>query len=174
MRRLQRRRPGPASGCWCWRRTTTWLDRCRSRHFAEYDRGFRKSRKQPPGCIDPLPRLQFVDSCGTVARKRAPRFARAQTFRLDLVFLARAPDLALLFERAQGRPPSVELWDAELGADEAPPAVQSIRERIRDEARSCGLLRPGTVAEIYQLSDGAAFLGRNRPRHLRGKAQGDS
>ena len=33
-------------------------------------------------------------------------------------------------------------------------------------------LRTGTIAEIYELSDRTAFLGRNRPRHLRRMAEG--
>src|SRR6266568_1666040 len=53
-------------------------------------------------------------------------------------------------------------------------AVQPIRGRVRHEARSCGLLRAGTVAEIYELPDRAAFFGRDRPRHLCRVAQGDT
>src|SRR5450759_2991650 len=60
------------------------------------------------------------------------------------------------------------------GENVAPDAVQFIRGRFSDEARSCSLLRAGTTAALYELSDRAAFFAPDRSRHLRRMAEGYS
>ncbi len=60
-------------------------------------------------------------------------------------------------------------------ATEAPVDSSSIHSgTVRNEARSRGLLWTGKVTEIYELSHRTAFLGRDRSRHLRRMAEGDS
>ena len=44
-----------------------------------------------------------------------------------------------------------------------PIAASFIGRTVRDEAGSCGVLRAGAIAEIYELSDRAAFFGRIGP-----------
>src|SRR6266480_5515502 len=63
-----------------------------------------------------------------------------------------------VFERAQGGARSTQLWSVGRGAADAPTAFNSCGRPIRNEARSCGLLRSGATAEIYELSDCAALF----------------
>lgn len=76
-----------------------------------------------------------------------------------------------LFARAQIRFLSDRLIDLESQRSRLT-AAHSFADGCENEARSCLLLRTRTIAEIYELSDRSAFLGRNRPRHLRRMAEG--
>jgi hypothetical protein len=76
-----------------------------------------------------------------------------------------------LFARAQIRFLSDRLIDLESQRSRLT-AAHSFADGCENEARSCLLLRTRTIAEIYELSDRTAFLGRNRPRHLRRMAEG--
>src|SRR5438876_10325444 len=79
-----------------------------------------------------------------------------------------------IFVRARGGPRSRRLSSVRRGAADDPTAFNSCGRPIRDEARSCGVLRSGATAEIYELSDRAALFRGNRPRYLHRMAQGYS
>src|SRR5436190_11437648 len=119
-------------------------------------------------CPSALIQIKLTDPCAMMLRASADP-------KPTLCGPAHMPSgFGTVFERAQGGPRPTRLWSVRRGAADAPTAFNSCGRPIRNEARSCRVLRSGATAEIYELSDRAALFRGNRFRYLHRMAQGHS